>query len=106
MAIVVHLMKIRLRWSCVASSCCFMVLVNRSDVGMLADFQVECPHAAPGKHPASGPPAAEPAAKRQKKEEEDYTDVLQVWQSFYYPYCPCWAVLIQHSAPYDLHIAC
>ena len=31
-----------------------------------------------GKQPASSAPAAEPAAKRPKKEEEDFNDVLQV----------------------------
>ena len=34
--------------------------------------------AAPGKQPASGATSGEPAAKKAKKEEEDYTDVLQV----------------------------
>lgn len=34
--------------------------------------------AALGKQPESVAPAAEPPAKKAKKEEEDYTDVLQV----------------------------
>ena len=34
--------------------------------------------AASGKQPASGAASGEPAAKKAKKEEEDYTDVLQV----------------------------